>query len=102
MIHVFAYFEHLENETSVIEDDIARDSFGPAFQFRALLAEWNGQPAGYVIFFGFYSSLQGRAGLFIDVRVYRGRMLMTTHRRSCNLSYQYSSGGMNCTVAVCA
>jgi GNAT superfamily N-acetyltransferase len=66
MIHEFAEFEHLENETSVIEEDIARDGFGPKPMFRALIAEWNGQPAGYAIFFEFYSSFQGRAGLFLD------------------------------------
>lgn len=66
MIHEFAEFEHLENETSVLEEDIARDGFGPAPKFRAAIAEWNGQPAGYAIFFEFYSSFQGRAGLFID------------------------------------
>lgn len=66
MIHEFAEFEHLENETSVIEDDIARDGFGSTPKFRAVVAEWNGQPAGYAIFFEFYSSFQGRTGLFLD------------------------------------
>jgi GNAT superfamily N-acetyltransferase len=66
MIHEFAEFEHLENETSVIEDDIARDGFGPAPKFRSVIAEWNGEAAGYAIFFEFYSSFQGRAGLFLD------------------------------------
>lgn len=64
MIHEFAEFEHLE--TSVIAEDIERDGFGPAPKFRALVAEWNGEPAGYAIFFEFYSSFQGRAGLFLD------------------------------------
>lgn len=64
MIREFAEFEHLE--TSVIQDDIERDGFGPAPKFRALVAEWNGRPAGYAIFFEFYSSFQGRAGLFLD------------------------------------
>jgi GNAT superfamily N-acetyltransferase len=64
MIHEFAEFEHLE--TSVLEDDIERDGFGPSPKFRALIAEWNREPAGYAIFFEFYSSFQGRAGLFMD------------------------------------
>jgi GNAT superfamily N-acetyltransferase len=64
MIHEFAEFEHLE--TSVLEEDIERDGFGPAPKFRAVVAEWNGEPAGYAIFFEFYSSFQGRAGIFID------------------------------------
>ena len=66
MIHEFAEFEHLENETCVVEDDIARDGFGPAPKFRSVIAEWDGQPTGYAIFFEFYSSFQGRAGLFLD------------------------------------
>ncbi|MDE3169637.1 MAG: GNAT family N-acetyltransferase [Acidobacteriota bacterium] len=66
MIHEFAAFEHLENETSVIEDDIARDGFGPTPKFRSVVADWEGEPAGYAIFFEFYSSFQGRAGIFMD------------------------------------
>ena len=31
-----------------------------------MIAEWDGQPAGYAIFFEFYSTFQGRAGLFLD------------------------------------
>ncbi|HVB85773.1 MAG TPA: GNAT family N-acetyltransferase [Candidatus Dormibacteraeota bacterium] len=66
LIHEFAEFEHLENETSVIEEDIARDGFGPKPKFRAVIAEWDGHAAGYAIFFEFYSSFQGRGGLFLD------------------------------------
>jgi GNAT superfamily N-acetyltransferase len=64
MILEFAEFEHLE--TSVIADDIARDGFGASPKFRSVIAEWNGEAAGYAIFFEFYSSFQGRAGLFMD------------------------------------
>ena len=66
LIHELAEFEHLEHEASVNEQSILRDGFGPRPKFRAAIAEWDGQPAGYVIFFEFYSSFQGRAGLFLD------------------------------------
>ena len=66
MIHELAEYDRLSHEASVLEDDIARDGFGPAPKFRAVIAEWDGQPAGYVLFFEFYSSFQGRAGLFLD------------------------------------
>ena len=66
MIHEFAEFEHLGHECSTTEEDIARDGFGPHPKFRAVIAEWDGQPVGYAIFFEFYSSFQGRAGLFLD------------------------------------
>jgi GNAT superfamily N-acetyltransferase len=66
MILEFATFEHLEQEMSTTAEDLVRDGFGPSPKFRAVIAEWNGEPAGYAMFFGFYSSFQGRAGLFLD------------------------------------
>jgi len=66
LIHDLAEFEHLGHEASVTEHDIARDGFGAAAKFRAVIAEWNGQTAGYAVFFEFYSTFQGRAGLYLD------------------------------------
>jgi len=39
--------------------------FGPDPKFRALIAEWKGQPAGYALFFGYYSTWAG-AGLYLE------------------------------------
>ena len=66
LIHELAEFEHLGHEASVTEHDIARDGFGAAAKFRAVIAEWNGQTAGYAVFFEFFSTFQGRAGLFLE------------------------------------
>jgi GNAT superfamily N-acetyltransferase len=66
MIRELAEFEHLEHEMATTEQDIARDGFGPRPKFRALIAQWDGQPVGYAVFFEFYSSFQGRAGIFLD------------------------------------
>jgi len=66
MIREFAAFEHLEQEVGMTEEDLARDGFGPHPKFRSVIAEWDGQPVGYAIFFEFYSSFQGRTGLFLD------------------------------------
>jgi GNAT superfamily N-acetyltransferase len=65
-IHELADFERLAHETIVTEEDLLRDGFGSKPKFRALVAEWDGQPAGYALFFEFYSSFQGRAGLFLE------------------------------------
>ena len=48
------------------EQDVARDGFGPRPKFRAVIARWDAQVAGYALFFEFYSTFQGRAGLFLD------------------------------------
>lgn len=66
LIHELADFERLAHETIITEEDVLRDGFGPHPRFRALIAEWNGQVAGYALFFEFYSSFQGRAGLFLE------------------------------------
>jgi GNAT superfamily N-acetyltransferase len=66
LIHELADVEKLLHETSVTEEDLLRDAFGPHPKFRAVIAEWDGQTAGYALFFEFYSTFQGRAGLFLE------------------------------------
>ena len=38
---------------------------GSYAKFRALIAEWDGEPAGYALSLEFDSTFQGRAGLFL-------------------------------------
>ncbi|MGH9572719.1 MAG: GNAT family N-acetyltransferase [Candidatus Acidiferrales bacterium] len=66
LIRELAEFEHLLHETSVTEEDIIRDAFGENPKFRAIIAEYEGLPAGYAIMFDFYSTFRGRAGLFLE------------------------------------
>jgi len=66
LIRELAQFDRLSEEAGVTEADVARDGFGTRPKFRAVIAEWDGQVAGYALFFEFYSTFQGRAGLFLD------------------------------------
>jgi GNAT superfamily N-acetyltransferase len=66
LIRELAEYEHLSHEAIVTEEDIRRDGFGAHPKFRALIAEWDGKPAGYAVFFDFYSTFQGHAALFLD------------------------------------
>ncbi len=34
--------------------------------FALLVAEWDGQPAAYAFFFDYYSTFEGRGGLFLE------------------------------------
>ena len=63
LIHEFAEFEH--DQAFVTEESLLRDGFGSLPKFRALIAEWNSQPAGYALFFDYYASFQGR-GMFLE------------------------------------
>ena len=66
MIHELAEYEQQLEMVSLTADDLLREGFGASPKFRALVAEWDGQPAGYAVFFGFYSTWVGRPGLFIE------------------------------------
>lgn len=65
LIRELAEFERELHLCVINEADLARDGFGPNPKFRALIAEWDGQPAGYAAFFGYYSTWAG-AGLYLE------------------------------------
>jgi GNAT superfamily N-acetyltransferase len=66
MVHELAEYERMSHEAAVTEEDLARDGFGLRPKFRAVIADWKGETSGYALFFEFYSTFQGRAGLFLD------------------------------------
>jgi GNAT superfamily N-acetyltransferase len=66
MILELAQYEKLDHEAAVTAESIARNGFGPHPKFRAIIAEGDGKAAGYAVFFEFYSTFQGRAGLFLE------------------------------------
>lgn len=65
-IRELATYEKKREKAVVTEGDLMRDAFGPAPKFRALIADWEGEPAGYASFFYFYSTFQGRPALFLE------------------------------------
>jgi GNAT superfamily N-acetyltransferase len=80
MIRELAEFEHQLEWVTIRPEDLARDGFGAAPRFRALIAEWSGEPAAYALFFPYYSTWVG-PGLFLEdlfVReAFRGRGIGT-------------------------
>ena len=65
MIRELAAYEHELELVTIREEDLARDGFGKNPRFRALIAEWDGQPAGYALVFAYYTTWVGR-GLFLE------------------------------------
>ena len=59
----FAAYEGLT--TIVTEEQVRQDGFGDRPKFRVLIAEIDGLPAGYALFFDCYSSLRGH-GIFLE------------------------------------
>jgi GNAT superfamily N-acetyltransferase len=75
-----ADFEKAPDEVHTTEAQIARDGFGATPEFRALIAEWHGQPAGFALFFNYYSTWRGTGFYLEDLFVrpdYRGHGIGT-------------------------
>lgn len=59
MIRELAEFERESHLCVIAEKDLERDGFGETPKFSALMAEWDGLPAGYALFFDCYSTWVG-------------------------------------------
>ena len=59
----FAAYERVS--TVISEEQLRQDGFGARPRFRVLIAEMDGSPAGYALFFDCYSSLLGH-GIFLE------------------------------------
>lgn len=66
LIHELAEYEKLAHLVVITADDIRRDGFGEKPFFHVLMAEWDGKPAGYALYFHNYSTFRGRPGLFLE------------------------------------
>jgi GNAT superfamily N-acetyltransferase len=76
LIRELAEYEKELDKVLITEADLARDGFGPQPKFRVLLAYWDQEPAGYALFFDFYSTWRGRQMFLEDLFVreaFRGR-----------------------------
>jgi GNAT superfamily N-acetyltransferase len=65
-IRDLAEYERSPESAVATQADLIRDGFGQAPKYRCLLAEWDGQPAGFAFFFYNYSTWQGRPGLYLE------------------------------------
>jgi GNAT superfamily N-acetyltransferase len=66
LIGELAEYERLSHEVVTTEEDLCRDGFGPQPKFRALIADWSDDPAGYALIYDTYSTFNGQAGLFLE------------------------------------
>ena len=61
-----AVYEKLEHEAKAGEADIERDLFGPAPKAFCDIAEWDGAPVGFALWFYTYSTFEGRHGIWLE------------------------------------
>lgn len=63
LIQELAEYERESQAVLITEEELSSDAFGPHSKFRTIIAEWDGQTAGYAVFFTSYSTWTG-SGLF--------------------------------------
>ncbi len=66
-IRLLAEYEREPQAAEATEADILRDGFDSAQpKFRVVIAEWDGQAAGFAFFFFNYSTWMGKPGLYLE------------------------------------
>ncbi|HEV2566411.1 MAG TPA: GNAT family N-acetyltransferase [Microvirga sp.] len=65
-IRELAEYERLTHEVDATEADIAKALFGPAPRVFADIAEWEGQSAGFALWFYNFSTIRGRHGIYLE------------------------------------
>jgi GNAT superfamily N-acetyltransferase len=66
LVRELAEYEREPHAVVATEEDIRRDGFGTEPKFWALIAEWDGAPAGLAFYCLHYSTWLGRAGIFLE------------------------------------
>ena len=70
LIHAFirelAAYEKLLDDVLATPDDIGRALFAPVPRAFCDIAEWEGQPAGFALWFHNFSTFRGRHGIYLE------------------------------------
>jgi GNAT superfamily N-acetyltransferase len=65
-VRALAAYEHLEDEVLATGEDFHQSLFGTPARAEALLAEIDGKPVGFAVWFYNFSTFRGRHGLFLE------------------------------------
>ena len=59
LVRALAEYEREPHAVKITEEQLLRDGFGPNPYYECLIAEEDGQPAGFALYFPIYSTWQG-------------------------------------------
>jgi GNAT superfamily N-acetyltransferase len=66
LVHELADYERLAHDVNSTEQQLAVALFGPQPRVFCHIAEWEGQPAGFALWFLNFSTFRGRHGLYLE------------------------------------
>jgi GNAT superfamily N-acetyltransferase len=90
LIRELAVYEKLEDQARATAEDLRRHLFGDRPAAEVILAEVDGQPVGFALFFPSFSTFRGQTGLYLEDLFVRpehrgrglGKALLATVARS--------------------
>jgi GNAT superfamily N-acetyltransferase len=65
-IRELAAYERLAHEVDATEESLAAALFGDSPRVFAEIAEWQGEPAGFALWFYNFSTFRGRHGIYLE------------------------------------
>ncbi len=65
-IRALAVYERAPDAVVATEEGLVRDGFGPNPFYQCLIAEHDGRPAGFALYFFNYSTWVGRPGIYLE------------------------------------
>ena len=66
LVRELADYEKLLDEAKATAQDFLRELEAPNPVIHVLIAEWNGEPAGFALYFFNFSTFVGRPGLYLE------------------------------------
>ena len=65
-IRALAEYERLADAVVATEDGLLRSLFGPRPYAECVIARWNGEPAGFALFFHNFSTFLAQPGIYLE------------------------------------
>jgi GNAT superfamily N-acetyltransferase len=66
LVRELAEYERSPESAVATEEDLLREGFGAQPRFQCAIAEWDGEPAGFALYFYNFSTWTGRAGIYLE------------------------------------
>jgi GNAT superfamily N-acetyltransferase len=66
LVRELADYEKLLDEARATPDDFRRELESPNPVIRVLIAEWDGEPVGFALYFFNFSTFVGRPGIYLE------------------------------------
>jgi GNAT superfamily N-acetyltransferase len=66
LVRELAEYEKLLHEARATDEDFRRELTAENPVIRVLIAEWDGEPVGFALYFFNFSTFVGRAGLYLE------------------------------------